>query len=159
VCAAHTALEIEHLSSESPRLILRRSFQGSRELLPTLRQVLPPRRRYRKRAMSKTITEDPEGQPGQTGLKRRPSRNLSLPEPPTDRTLDFAASRPELRNIDPGETVLAVEALEGFERVIKPILDRIDASARLHGPARASAADRPRPTTRSTTGGWSCSAG
>jgi hypothetical protein len=87
--------------------------------------------------MSKTITEDPEGQPGQTGLKRRPSRNLSLPEPPTDRTLDFAASRPELRNIDPGETVLAVEALEGFERVIKAILGRIDAKRKAPRPGES----------------------
>jgi hypothetical protein len=51
--------------------------------------------------------------------KTRASRSGSLPPPPEDRTLDYAASREELRGIEPGEVVLAVEELEGFETVVR----------------------------------------
>jgi hypothetical protein len=58
--------------------------------------------------------------------KRRASRSATLPSPPQDRTLDYAASREELRDIEPGEIVLAVEQLEGFRRVVLPALEAAD---------------------------------
>lgn len=60
--------------------------------------------------------------------KRRASRSATLPPPPEDRTLDYAASREELRGIEPGEVVLAVERLEGFRRVVLPALEAADAA-------------------------------
>ena len=65
------------------------------------------------------------------GKKKRPrraSRSRTLPPAPEDRTLDYAASRDELRNIEPGEIVLAVERLEGFREVVSPALDAADAA-------------------------------
>jgi hypothetical protein len=62
------------------------------------------------------------------GVRRRTSRNLSLPAPPVDRTLDYADRRPELKGIERGEKVLAVEQLEGLQMVVRPWLDRIDAT-------------------------------
>jgi hypothetical protein len=59
--------------------------------------------------------------------KTRASRSGHLPKPPEDRTLDYAASREELRGIEPGEVVRAVEELEGFKTVIRPALEAADA--------------------------------
>jgi hypothetical protein len=58
--------------------------------------------------------------------KRRASRSAALPPAPEDRALDYAASREELRGIEPGEIVLAVEQLEGFRRVVRPALEAAD---------------------------------
>jgi hypothetical protein len=60
--------------------------------------------------------------------KRRASRSATLPPPPEDRTLDYAASREELRGIEPGEVVLAVEELRGFREVVRPALEAADAA-------------------------------
>jgi hypothetical protein len=60
--------------------------------------------------------------------KRRASRSATLPPPPEDRTLDYAASREELRDIEPGEVVLAVEELRGFREVVRPALEAADAA-------------------------------
>lgn len=65
---------------------------------------------------------------GESVRKRRASRSATLPSPPEDRTLDYAASRDELRGIEPGEVVLAVERLEGFRRVVLPALEAADAA-------------------------------
>jgi hypothetical protein len=69
----------------------------------------------------------PKGSPADSDSKaeskgrlRRKVRTQVLPPPVEDRTLDYAACRPELKNMEPGEEVLAVEALEGFEHVIPP---------------------------------------
>lgn len=59
--------------------------------------------------------------------KTRASRSGHLPKPPEDRTLDYAASREELRGIEPGEVVLAIEKLEGFGEVVRPALEAADA--------------------------------
>lgn len=59
--------------------------------------------------------------------RKRASRSAHLPPAPLDRTLDYAASRDELRGIEPGEIVLAVEQLDGFRKVIRPALDAADA--------------------------------
>lgn len=75
-------------------------------------------------------TEDSESQ----GRSRRKVRSQQLPPPVEDRTLDYAACRPELKDIEPGETVLAVEALEGFEHVIRPVLAEIDRRRRAPRP-------------------------
>lgn len=61
------------------------------------------------------------------GRRRRSPRGTALPPPPADRTLDYAASREELRDIEPGEVVLAIERLRGFEEVVRPVLDAVDA--------------------------------
>jgi hypothetical protein len=47
-----------------------------------------------------------------------------------DRTLDYAACREELRDIEPGEVVLGIESLRGFREVVRPALEAAD-SARL----------------------------
>ena len=60
--------------------------------------------------------------------KHRASRSATLPHPPEDRTLDYAASREELRGIEPGEVVLAVERLDGFREVVRPALEAADAA-------------------------------
>jgi len=62
------------------------------------------------------------------GRKRRASRSRTLPPAPEDRTLDYAASRDELHDIEPGEIVLAVERLEGFREVVRPALKAADAA-------------------------------
>ncbi len=61
------------------------------------------------------------------GRRRRSSRSAALPPPPADRTIDYALSRDELRDIEPGEVVLAIERLDGFEAVVRPVLDAVDA--------------------------------
>jgi hypothetical protein len=58
--------------------------------------------------------------------KRRASRSATLPLPPKDRTLDYALSRDELRDIEPGEVVLAIEELRGFREVVRPALKAAD---------------------------------
>jgi hypothetical protein len=63
---------------------------------------------------------------GEKERKRRASRSATLPPPPEDRTLDYAASREELRDIEPGEIVLAVEQVEGFREVVRPALEAAD---------------------------------
>jgi hypothetical protein len=68
---------------------------------------------------------------------RRKVRWQQLPPPVEDRTLDYAACRPELKDIEPGETVLAVEALEGFEHVIRPVLADIDRRRRAPRPGES----------------------
>jgi hypothetical protein len=40
--------------------------------------------------------------------------------------LDYAACRDELKGIEPGEIVLAMEALDGFKEIIEPALDAVD---------------------------------
>jgi hypothetical protein len=65
---------------------------------------------------------------GEGVRKRRASRSATLPPPPEDRTLDYAASREELRGIEPGEVVLAVERLRGFREVVRPALEAADAA-------------------------------
>ncbi len=65
---------------------------------------------------------------GKKERKRRASRSTTLPSAPQDRTLDYAASREELRDIEPGEVVLAVERLEGFREVVRPALEAADAA-------------------------------
>jgi hypothetical protein len=65
---------------------------------------------------------------GESARKRRASRSATLPPPPEDRTLDYAASREELRGIEPGEVVLAVEELRGFREVVRPALEAADAA-------------------------------
>ncbi len=67
-------------------------------------------------------------QAGETVPKRRASRSATLPPAPEDRTLDYAASREELRGIEPGEVVLAVEELRGFREVVLPSLEAADAA-------------------------------
>lgn len=57
---------------------------------------------------------------------RRSPRSTVLPSPPEDRTLDYALSREELADIEPGEVVLAVEELRGFREVVRPVLDAVD---------------------------------
>jgi hypothetical protein len=44
-----------------------------------------------------------------------------LPSAPTDRTLDYAKCRDELKGIEPGEVVLAIEKLEGFHGEVRVI--------------------------------------
>jgi hypothetical protein len=61
------------------------------------------------------------------GRRRRSPRSTALPPPPADRTIDYALSRDELRDIEPGEVVLAIERLDGFEAVVRPVLDEVDA--------------------------------
>jgi hypothetical protein len=58
--------------------------------------------------------------------RRRSPRSSALPPPPQDRTLDYALSREELRDIEPGEVVLATEELEGFKKVVLPALEAAD---------------------------------
>jgi len=58
--------------------------------------------------------------------KVRASRSSTLPPPPEDRTLVYAACREELQGIEPGEIVLAVEELEGFRVVVGPALEAVD---------------------------------
>ena len=65
---------------------------------------------------------------GKKERKRRASRSTTLPPAAQDRTLDYAASREELRDIEPGEIVLAVERLEGFREVVRPALEAADAA-------------------------------
>jgi hypothetical protein len=65
---------------------------------------------------------------GEGARKRRASRSAALPPPPEDRTLDYALSREELRGIEPGEVVLAVERLDGFREVVRPALEAADAA-------------------------------
>jgi hypothetical protein len=65
---------------------------------------------------------------GESVRKSRASRSTTLPPAPEDRTLDYAASRDELRGIEPGEVVLAVERLDGFRRVVLPALEAADAA-------------------------------
>jgi hypothetical protein len=65
---------------------------------------------------------------GEGVCKHRASRSAALPPAPEDRALDYAASREELRGIDPGEIVLAVEQLEGFREIVRPALDAADAA-------------------------------
>ncbi len=65
---------------------------------------------------------------GKKERPRRASRSTTLPPAPQDRTLDYAASREELRDIEPGEVVLAVERLEGFREVVRPALEAADAA-------------------------------
>jgi hypothetical protein len=60
------------------------------------------------------------------GRQRRSSRSASLPPAPADHTLDFALSREELRGIEPGEVVLAIEELRGFREVVLPALEAVD---------------------------------
>jgi hypothetical protein len=57
-------------------------------------------------------------------------RTDALPEPSPDRTVDYAECRPELKGMEPGETVLAIEKTEGFIQQIRPALARIDRDRR-----------------------------
>ena len=70
--------------------------------------------------------------PGQTPkpAKSRATRSSSLPAAPTDVTLDYAACRDELKRIEPGEVVLAIEATNAWQQVMVPILDGIEARRR-----------------------------
>lgn len=67
---------------------------------------------------------------GSSTPRSRASRSRSLPPPPTDLTFDYAACRDELRGIDPGEVVLAIEATNAWQQVMVPILDAIEAHRR-----------------------------
>ena len=62
-----------------------------------------------------------------TGVKRRPSRNQSLPATSDDHTLDYAACRPELQGKTPGEYVQIALRLKAFESIVQPKLDAINA--------------------------------
>lgn len=62
---------------------------------------------------------------------------------PTDFTLDYAACRDELRGIDPGETVLAIEATHAWQQVMVPILDQVEARRRAPLPGERKRRGRP----------------
>ncbi len=70
----------------------------------------------------------PKGHDEEERRRRRSPRSSALPPPPEDRTLDYALSRDELHDIEPGEVVLAAEKLEGFEKVVRPALEAADAA-------------------------------
>lgn len=68
----------------------------------------------------------PKGRDEEEHRRRRPPRGSALPPPPEDRTLDYALSRDELSDIEPGEVVLAAEELRGFREVVCPVLEAAD---------------------------------
>ncbi len=77
------------------------------------------------------------------GRQRRRVRTQQLPAPVEDRTLDYAACRPELKDIEPGEVVLAVEEMEGFHHIVRPVLAEIDRRRRAPRPGESKRRGRP----------------
>lgn len=88
---------------------------------PPVRATVSPLPDLKAVPAGKCVAGEPEARP-----RKRASRSGHLPPPPEDRSLDYAASRDELRGIEPGEVVLAVEELEGFKLVIRPVLEAAD---------------------------------
>jgi hypothetical protein len=77
------------------------------------------------------------------GPRSRPTRSTTLPPAPTDRTLDYAKCRDELKGIEPGEVVLAIEATHAWQQVMVPLLDDVDARRRAPRPGEAKRRGRP----------------
>lgn len=85
--------------------------------------------RTRAKASGKPAVEcAPKGSEEEGKRKQRPPRCTALPPPPEDRSLDYALSRPELADIEPGEVVLALEELDGFKKVVLSALEEADAA-------------------------------
>ena len=66
----------------------------------------------------KQAKEQPSEPAAAEGPKTRPSRSTTLPDAPTDRTLDYAKCRDELQGMCPGDTVLAFEATHAWQQVM-----------------------------------------
>lgn len=64
------------------------------------------------------------------GPKTRPSRSTTLPDAPTDRSLDYAKRRVELKDMCPGDIVLAFEATHAWQSIAVPLLDDVEAKRR-----------------------------
>ena len=82
----------------------------------------------RARASRPAVARSPNGGGDDEGRKRRSPRSAVLPLPPRDCLLDYASSRDELCDIEPGEVVLALEKLDGFREVVRPALEAADAA-------------------------------
>lgn len=74
---------------------------------------------------------------------RRATRTTALPEPVEDRSIDYAACRPELAGMEPGDIVLSVERLEGFLQVVAPALAAVDRDRRAPRPGETKRRGRP----------------
>lgn len=68
------------------------------------------------------------------GPKTRPSRSTTLPDAPTDRTLDYAKCRDALQGMCPGDTVLAFEATHAWQQVMVPVIDAVEERRRAPRP-------------------------
>jgi hypothetical protein len=77
------------------------------------------------------------------GPRTRPSRSTTLPATPSDRTLDYAKSRDELKGIEPGAVVLAIEASQAWQNVMVPLLDEVEARRRAPRPGERLRRGRP----------------
>jgi len=77
------------------------------------------------------------------GPKTRPSRSTTLPDAPTDRTLDYAKSRVELKGMCPGDIVLAFEATHAWQQVMVPIIDGVEERRRAPLPGESKRRGNP----------------
>jgi hypothetical protein len=84
-----------------------------------------------------------KAQSSEGGAKTRPTRSATLPHAPTDRTLDYAKSRDELKGMCPGEEVLAIEATHAWQSVMVPLLDAVEARRRAPLPGETKRRGRP----------------
>lgn len=66
--------------------------------------------------------------------KPKPTRSQQLPPAPDNFEIFYAACRKELKDIEPGDVVLAFEKLDGFAVVVQPVLDAIDRQRRMPQP-------------------------